>query len=109
MKEIMRIEGGDDLEKVIQQAKSLHSPRDKKENNERLTLYGFLRKASPLLERPVTLIHGDKPDFILTTPTHRIGLESRLISTPALEHASHLHDSTFGHQCINTTDFLLTK
>ena len=55
------------------------------------------------LELPVCVEHRDKPDFILSTHSRRIGLETSSFTDEEVMRANHLHFTRFPHTFITTT------
>lgn len=55
------------------------------------------------LALPICLEHRDKPDFLLSTRTRRIGLETTSFTDEEMMRASHLHDMRFPKAFITTT------
>lgn len=55
------------------------------------------------LESPVCVEHRDKPDFVLSTRSRRIGLETSCFTDEEVMRADHLHFTRFPHAYTTTT------
>ena len=55
------------------------------------------------LDLPVCVEHRDKPDFILSTRSRKIGLETTSFTDEEVMRADHLHFTRFPSACITTT------
>jgi hypothetical protein len=55
------------------------------------------------LDLPVCVEHRDKPDFLLSTRSCTIGLETTSFTDEEVRRADHLHFTRFPNACITTT------